>query len=193
MIYWFIDFNSLILLISGVTGDLWWSIDLHFNGHCWMIYLFLLLVSMAGWLVHITVLLHIVVCPLLLHIPWLVGSTLMGFMPILLYALLLVGSILLCLILHIPCLMPYCWLVLYCLHCLIAMWCSWWFMPILVVYAHIAGVCCYVAVVAALWFHSLMGAYVWVMSVIPSWSHLCALYSIDEKISNLRISTASGN
>lgn len=58
-----------------------------------MIYLFLLLVSMAGWLVHITVLLHIVVCPLLLHIPWLVGSTLMGFMPILLYALLLVGSI----------------------------------------------------------------------------------------------------
>lgn len=92
MIYWFIDFNSLILLISGVTGDLWWSIDLHFNGHCWMIYLFLLLVSMAGWLVHITVLLHIVVCPLLLHIPWLVGSTLMGFMPILFYALLLVGS-----------------------------------------------------------------------------------------------------
>lgn len=87
------------------------------------------------------------------------------------YALLLVGFIL-------PPL-PYCHVML------------------LMVYAHTgglcAGVCPYDAVVAALWFHSLMGAYVWVMSVIPSWSHLCALYSIDEKISNLRISTASGN
>lgn len=106
-----------------------------------MIYLFLLLVSMAGWLVHITVLLHIVVCPLLLHIPWLVGSTLMGFMPILFYALLLVGS--------------NCYASFYIFHalCLIAGWfyiasiallpCDaldglcpyWWFMPILLVYA----------------------------------------------------------